>query len=53
MFITLFYLIKKNTIVNTFSVKISKNKPINKLKEAIKVKNAQTFANINIKDIKL
>ena len=53
MSITLFCLVKGSTIANAFEVDIEKDKSISKLKEAIKEKNAQTFANIDAKDIKL
>ena len=51
MSITLF--VKGNTTANTFSVKISRDEPISELKDAIKEKNTQTFANIDAKGIKL
>src|SRR5947209_10598322 len=53
MSITLFCLVKGSTIANAFEVDIEKDKSISKLKEAIKEKNAQTFANVDAKDIKL
>jgi len=53
MSITLFCLVKGNTTANAFEVDIEKDKSISKLKEAIKEKNAQTFANVDAKDIKL
>jgi len=53
MSITLFCLVKGNTTANAFSVKISRDEPISELKEAIKEKNTQTFANVDAKDIKL
>ncbi|GES87679.1 kinase-like domain-containing protein [Rhizophagus clarus] len=51
--ITLFCLIKGNTSEKAFSVKISRDEPISELKDAIKAKNPQTFANVDTKDIKL
>ena len=53
MSITLFCLVKGNTTANAFSVKISRDEPISELKEAIKAKNTQTFANVDAKDLKL
>src|SRR5688572_27644741 len=53
MSITLFCLVKGNTTASTFEVDIEKDKSISKLKEAIKAKNPQTFANVDAKDIKL
>jgi hypothetical protein len=53
MSITLFCLVKGNTSVNAFSVKISRDEPISELKKAIKAENSQTFANVDAKDIKL
>src|SRR3954470_9708443 len=53
MSIILFCLVKGNTTANAFSVKISRDEPISELKDAIKGKNAQTFANVDAKDIKL
>jgi len=53
MSITLFCLVKGNTTANAFEVDIEKDKSISKLKEAIKAKNTQTFANVDAKDIKL
>ena len=53
MSITLFCLVKGNTTANAFEVDIEKDKSISKLKEAIKTKNSQTFANVDAKDIKL
>ena len=53
MSITLFCLVKGNTTANAFSVKISRDEPISELKEAIKEKNTQTFANDDAKDIKI
>ena len=51
--ITLFCLIKGNTFEKAFSVKLSRDEPISELKDAIKAKNPQTFANVDTKDIKL
>jgi hypothetical protein len=53
MSITLFCLVKGNTSENAFSVKISRDEPISELKKVIKAENAQTFANIDAKDLKL
>ncbi|KAF0383804.1 crinkler family protein [Gigaspora margarita] len=53
MSITLFCLVKGNKSANTFSVKISRDEPISELKEAIKTKKPQTFANVDANDIKL
>jgi len=50
---TLFCLIKGNTTANAFEVDIEKGKSISKLKEAIKAKNRQAFANVDAKDLKL
>lgn len=49
MFITLLYLVKGNTT----AVDIYREKLVSHLKEAIKAKNPQTFANVDAKDIKL
>jgi hypothetical protein len=43
MSITLFCLVKGNTLANAFEVDTEKNKSINKLKEAIKAKKASEF----------
>ncbi|PKY33153.1 hypothetical protein RhiirB3_344105 [Rhizophagus irregularis] len=53
MSITLLCLVKGNTLVNAFPVDIDKDRLIGHLKEAIKTKNPQTFANVDAKDIKL
>ena len=53
MSITLLYLVKGNTIANAFPVHIDGNSLVGDLKEAIKAKNPQTFANVDAKDIKL
>src|SRR5438045_8980968 len=53
MSITLFCLVIGNTIENAFDVETEKNKSISHLKKVIKEFNAQTFANIESKDIKL
>ena len=53
MSITLLCLVKGNTTANAFSVKISRDEPISELKKVIKAENAQTFANVDTKDIKL
>jgi uncharacterized protein (DUF302 family) len=38
---------------NTFNVKVNKKDTISELKDAIKEKNAKTFANVDFKDLKL
>lgn len=43
MSITLFCLIKSNTIANAFSVKISRDEPISELKKAIKSEKQNDF----------
>src|SRR6185369_3360695 len=53
MSITLFCLVKGNTSTNAFSVKINRDEPISELKEAIKAKNTQAFANVDAKDLRL
>ena len=53
MSITLFCLVKGNTSEKAFSVKISRDEPISELKKVIKAENAQTFANVDAKDLKL
>jgi hypothetical protein len=53
MSITLLCLVKGNTLTNAFAVDIDKEKLVSHLKEAIKAKNPQTFANVDAKDIKL
>jgi hypothetical protein len=53
MSVTLFCLVKGNTLSNAFEVDIEKDKSVSKLKEAIKAKTPQTFANVDAKDIKL
>ncbi|CAG8629951.1 6373_t:CDS:1, partial [Dentiscutata heterogama] len=50
---TLFCLVKGNTTANAFEVDIEKGKSISKLKETIKAKNRQAFANVDAKDLKL
>ena len=42
-----------NTLANAFAVDIDSEKLVSHLKEAIKGKNAQTFANVDAKEIKL
>lgn len=51
--ISLTCLIQGNTLADAFEVDIEKSKSISKLKDIIKKKNAQTFANVDAKDIKL
>jgi hypothetical protein len=51
--ITLTCLIQGNTPADAFEVDIEESKSISKLKDIIKKKNAQTFANVDAKDIKL
>ena len=53
MSITLLCLVKGNRTANAFAVDIDSEKLVSHLKEAIKGKNAQTFANVDAKDIKL
>jgi len=53
MSITLVCLIKGNLPENAFAIDIDSNKLISHLKDAIKAKNAQTFANVDAKDLKL
>ncbi|CAG8634333.1 6658_t:CDS:2 [Paraglomus brasilianum] len=55
MSITLVCLIKGNLPENAFAIDINynSNKLISHLKDAIKAKNVQTFANIDAKDLKL
>src|SRR6266542_4822471 len=51
--ITLLCLVKGNTTASAFAVDIDREKLVSHLKEVIKEKNAQTFANIDAKDLKL
>jgi Crinkler effector protein N-terminal domain len=51
--ITLLCLVKGNTTANAFPVDIEKDQLVGHLKEVIKEKNAQTFANVDAKDLKL
>ncbi|PKY58869.1 hypothetical protein RhiirA4_481145 [Rhizophagus irregularis] len=51
--ISLICLLEGDTFANAFEIDIEKNNSICKLKEIIKKKNAQTFANIDAKDIRL
>jgi hypothetical protein len=51
--ITLLCLVKRNTTTSAFPVDIEKGQLIGHLKEAIKAKNLQTFANVDAKDLKL
>jgi hypothetical protein len=44
MSITLFCLVKGNTTANAFSVKISRDEPISELKDVIKAKKPNDFA---------
>ena len=53
MSITLLCLVKGNKTANAFAVDIDSGKLVSHLKEAIKAKNSQTFANVDAKDIKL
>src|SRR3954447_14648775 len=53
MSITLLCLVKGNITANTFSVKISKDKPISELKKAIKVKKHKTFHGVEADELKL
>ena len=53
MSITLLCLVKGNRTANAFAVDIDSEKLLSHLKESIKGKNAQTFANVDAKDIKL
>src|SRR5215204_4226318 len=53
MSITLLCLVKGNTLANAFPVHIDGSSLVGDLKEAIKAKNSQTFANVDAKDIKL
>ncbi|GBC07921.1 hypothetical protein RclHR1_00780001 [Rhizophagus clarus] len=51
--ISLFCLIQGNALTDAFEIDIEKSKSVSKLKDIIKKKNAQTFANVDAKDIKL
>ncbi|GBC18752.2 hypothetical protein GLOIN_2v1736381 [Rhizophagus irregularis DAOM 181602=DAOM 197198] len=42
-----------NTLANAFPVRIDKNSLVNELKKVIKAEIPQTFANVDVKDIKL
>ncbi len=53
MSITLLCLVKGNMTASAFAVDIDREKLVSHLKEVIKEKNAQTFANIDAKDLKL
>jgi hypothetical protein len=53
MSITLFCLVKGKTTANAFEVDIEKDKPISKLKEAIKAKKAPVFDNFPADELKL
>ncbi|RGB41726.1 hypothetical protein C1646_684985 [Rhizophagus diaphanus] len=43
MSITLFCLVKKNTIVNAFYIRISRDEPVSELKKAVKAEKAPEF----------
>ena len=53
MSITLLCLVKGNTTASAFPIHIDGNSLVGDLKEVIKEKNAQTFANVDAKDLKL
>src|SRR6266542_4380783 len=53
MSITLFCLVKGNTLANAFSVKISREEPISELKKAIKAEKQNDFAGIDADKLKL
>ncbi|PKY31625.1 hypothetical protein RhiirB3_489525 [Rhizophagus irregularis] len=53
MSITLLCLVKGNTLANAFPVDIEKDQLVGHLKKVIKAENPQTFANVDVKDIKL
>ena len=53
MSITLLCLVKGNTTASAFAVDIDREKLVSHLKDAIKAKNPQTFANVDPKDLKL
>src|SRR5688572_19980673 len=53
MSITLFCLIKGNTIANAFSVKINRDEPISELKKAIKAEKQNDFAGVDADKLKL
>ena len=53
MSITLLCLVKGNKTTNAFAVDIDSGKLVSHLKDVIKEKNTQTFANVDAKDIKL
>ena len=53
MSITLLCLVKGNILANAFPVHIDGNSLVGDLKKVIKAENAQTFANVDAKDIKL
>ncbi|CAG8843058.1 14438_t:CDS:1, partial [Gigaspora margarita] len=53
MTITLFCLVKGNTTVNAFSVKISRDESISELKKAIKAEKAPEFDNFPANRLKL
>jgi hypothetical protein len=53
MSVTLFCLVKGNTLTNAFPVHIDSNQLVGDLKKVIKAENPQTFANVDAKDIQL
>ena len=53
MSITLLCLVNGNKTASAFAVDIDREKLVSHLKDAIKAKNSQTFANVDAKDIKL
>ncbi len=53
MSITLFCLVKGNTLANAFSVKISREEPISELKKAIKAEKQNDFAGVDADRLKL
>ncbi|PKK73785.1 hypothetical protein RhiirC2_323456 [Rhizophagus irregularis] len=53
MSITLFCLVKGDTIASAFSVKINRDESISNLKDAIKEKNQNDFAGVDAKRLKL
>ncbi|PKK63104.1 hypothetical protein RhiirC2_855241 [Rhizophagus irregularis] len=53
MSVTLFCLVKGNTLANAFEVDIEKDKSVSKLKEAIKAKKQNDFAGVDADKLKL
>ncbi|RGB29701.1 hypothetical protein C1646_794910 [Rhizophagus diaphanus] len=53
MSITLLCLVKEDFIINSFSVKISKNEPVSELKKVIKVEKYKTFHGVEADKLKL